>query len=85
MMQSRMSKAKGGEVVSRLPGGWIKGADGKYDLDPETKDTIRMIIATFWQKRTLRGTVKALAKAGIKIPSRKKAGGFISQSQRLPA
>ena len=26
------------------------------------------------QKRTLRGTVKALAKAGIKIPSRKKGG-----------
>ena len=72
MMQSRMSKAKRGEVVSRLPVGWIKGPDGKYGYDPETKDTIRMIIDTFWQKRTLRGTVKALTNAGIKIPSRKK-------------
>jgi DNA invertase Pin-like site-specific DNA recombinase len=37
MMQSRISKARRGEVVSRLPVGWIKGLDGKYDYDPETK------------------------------------------------
>jgi DNA invertase Pin-like site-specific DNA recombinase len=71
MMQSRLTKAKKGEVVSKLPVGWIRGPDGKYDYDPETKDTIKTIIDTFWQTRSLHGTVKALAKAGVKIPYRK--------------
>ena len=31
MMQSRLSKARRGEVVSRLPVGWVKGPDGRYD------------------------------------------------------
>src|SRR5207237_10304963 len=64
MMQSRLAKAKRGEAVSPLPVGWIKGPDGKYDFDPPTKDTIRMIIDTFWQTRSLRQTVKTLVKAG---------------------
>jgi DNA invertase Pin-like site-specific DNA recombinase len=71
MMQSRLTKAKKGEVVSKLPVGWIKGPDGKYDYDPATRDTIKTVIDTFWQTRTLRGTVKALKKAGIQIPNRK--------------
>jgi DNA invertase Pin-like site-specific DNA recombinase len=70
MMQSRLAKARRGEAVSKLPVGWIKGPDGKYDFDPETKDTIRMIIETFWQTRSVWHTVKALAKAGIQIPCR---------------
>jgi hypothetical protein len=71
MMQSRLTKAKKGEVVSKLPVGWIKRPDGKYDYDPATRDTIKTVIDTFWQTRTLRGTVKALKKAGIQIPNRK--------------
>ena len=74
MMQSRMSKAKRGEIVSRLPVGWIKGPDGKYDYDPETQDTIRMIIETFCQTRAIRRTVLALTKAGVQIPCRKRRG-----------
>jgi len=70
MMQSRLAKAKRGEAVSKLPVGWIKGPDGKNDYDPETKDTIRMIIQTFWDTRSVRHTIKTLAKAGIQIPCR---------------
>jgi DNA invertase Pin-like site-specific DNA recombinase len=70
MTHARMAKAKQGAVVSALPVGWIKGPDGEYDYDPETKDTIRMIIKTFWQTRSIRRTVTALAKAGVQIPSR---------------
>src|SRR2546426_12163353 len=65
MSQARKVRAKQGVVVSTLPVGWIKGPDGKYDFDPETKDTIRTIIDTFWQTRALRRTVIALVKAGI--------------------
>jgi DNA invertase Pin-like site-specific DNA recombinase len=73
MVQSRLAKAERGEVVSKLPVGWIKGPDGKYDFDPETEDRIRMIIETFWQTRSVRQTVKALVKAGIEIPCSKRS------------
>ena len=72
MMQSRLAKARRGEIVSKLPVGWIKTPDGKYDFDPETAPRIRMIIETFWQTRSVHQTVKTLARAGIQIPCRKR-------------
>jgi DNA invertase Pin-like site-specific DNA recombinase len=71
MSQARMTKAKQGAVVSALPVGWIKGPDDQYDYDPATKDTITLIIKTFWQNRSLRRTAKALIKAGVQIPARR--------------
>src|SRR5262249_20791350 len=70
MSQARMTKAKQGAVVSSLPVGWIKSPDGKYDYDPEVEDVIRAIINTFWEQRSIRRTIKALTKAGIKVPCR---------------
>jgi DNA invertase Pin-like site-specific DNA recombinase len=70
MSNARMAKAKSGAVVSSLPCGWVKGPDGKYDYDPEVKDTILTIIDTFWQERSIRKTVTALIQAGIKVPCR---------------
>jgi DNA invertase Pin-like site-specific DNA recombinase len=72
MMQSRLAKARRGQAVSRLPVGWIKGADGKYSFDPVARDKIQMVIQTFRQTRSVRQTVKALVKAGVEIPSRKR-------------
>ena len=74
MSRARMTKAKQGGVVSALPVGWVKGPDGQYDYDPATKDTIIMIIKTFWETRSIRRTVKALIKAGVQIPSRRRQG-----------
>src|SRR5262245_31577796 len=70
MSNARMAKARAGAVVSSLPVGWIKGPDGKYDYDPAVKEHIGAIIDTFWQQRSIRRTVKALAKAGIKVACR---------------
>jgi DNA invertase Pin-like site-specific DNA recombinase len=70
MTNARMAKARQGAVVSSLPVGWIKGPDGKYDYDPEVKDAIRALFDAFQQQRSIRRTVKALVKAGVKIPSR---------------
>src|SRR5262245_39687946 len=70
MRKARKVRAEHGVVVSTLPVGWIKGPDGAYSFDPETKDTIRMIIDTFWRTRALRRTVIELKKAGVKIPGR---------------
>jgi len=71
MSQARREKAKQGEVVSSLPVGWIKTPDGSYDYDPETKDTIVMVIDKFRETHSLRQTVKELAEAGIELPSRR--------------
>ena len=70
MTNARMAKAKAGDIVSSLPVGWNKGPDGKFDFDPECKDTILTIIDTFWQERSIRKTVTALIHAGIKVPTK---------------
>src|SRR5262245_12388467 len=71
-LNSRLAKAQRGEVVSRLPVGWIEGPDKGYYYDPETEQAIRLIIQTFWETRSIRQTVIGLAKAGVQIPCRKK-------------
>jgi DNA invertase Pin-like site-specific DNA recombinase len=74
-LNSRLAKAQRGEVVSRLPVGWKEGpAEGYYYYDPETEQAIRLIIQTFWQTRSIRQTVIALAKTSVQIPCRKKEG-----------
>lgn len=70
MMQARLAKAKRGEAVSRMPMGWIKTPDGQYDYDPAVKETIAMIVSTFWQTKSLSRTVKQLAEARMTIPYR---------------
>jgi hypothetical protein len=79
MSQARMTKAKQGAVVSPLPVGWMKSPDGSYDYDPETKDTIRLVIDTFRETRSIRKTVKALAKAGVQIPSRRGSRTYVTK------
>ena len=70
MRQARYTKARQGTIVSQLPVGWVLGPDGKYQHDPAVKDIIELVIRTFWNHRTLRGTVLALDRDGVKIPSR---------------
>jgi hypothetical protein len=70
MSRSRMAKAKAGAVVSSLPVGWLKTADGKYDYDPAVKEAIQTIINTFMQVRSIRRTMKALVAARVKVPTR---------------
>ena len=73
MMRAKVAKVRKGLAVSQLPVGWIKRPDGVYDYDPETKDTIQLVIKTFWETRSVYKTVKALAKAGVQMPNQKKA------------
>jgi DNA invertase Pin-like site-specific DNA recombinase len=70
MTKARMAKARQGSVVSLLPVGWIKTADGKYDYDPAVKDAISAIIDTFMKVRSIRKTLKALTQSGIKVPAK---------------
>jgi DNA invertase Pin-like site-specific DNA recombinase len=79
MRQARFTKARQGIVVSPIPVGWVLDADGNYEHDPAVKDIIDLVIATFWKVQTLRGTVLALEKTGVKIPS--KTGNRIQWSR----
>jgi hypothetical protein len=74
LTQAAMSKARSGQAASKFPTGWIKRPDDKYEYDPQAKDAIQTVIKTFWQTRSIRQTVIALAKADIQIPCRKKNG-----------
>lgn len=82
MSAARYTKARQGIAVSALPVGWIKSANGQYEFDPEAEDTIRIVIQTFWETRSIRRTVKALLNAGIQIPTRQGKGCPL-RSQRL--
>jgi DNA invertase Pin-like site-specific DNA recombinase len=79
MMQGKLAKAKRGKVVSRMPLGWIQRADGRYDYDPNVKDTILKIIETFRRTRSVVRTVEALAAAGTKIQSKPLSHGITSR------
>jgi DNA invertase Pin-like site-specific DNA recombinase len=79
MMQGRLTKAKRGKVVSRMPLGWIKRAGGRYDYDPNVKDTILEIIETFRRTRSVIRTVEALAAAGTRIQYKPRGHGIASR------
>ena len=79
MMQGRLAKAKRGKVVSRIPLGWIKRADGRYDYDLNVKDTILKIIETFRRTRSVSRTVEALAAAGTRIQYQPRGHGIASR------
>jgi len=70
MMRARLVKAQRGEVVFPLPTGLLKLDDGTVIKNPDTKDVIELVIATFWQKRSLLKTVRELRARGVKLPSR---------------
>lgn len=70
MSQARRKKAEQGQVVSRLPLGWIEQADGTYEKDPELKDAIDKVFRTFSCAKSTLGTVRSLNRAGQLIPVR---------------
>lgn len=84
MMQGKLAKAKRGEVMTQLPLGWIKTADGQYDHDPAVKDAIATIINTFRQTRSLHQTVKQLAQARITLPPRRFRSSGLKQNALRP-
>jgi DNA invertase Pin-like site-specific DNA recombinase len=79
MMQGRAAKAKRGKVVSRMPLGWIKRTDGRYDYDLNVKNTILKIIETFRRTRSVIRTVEALAAAGTRIQYQPRGHGIASR------
>jgi DNA invertase Pin-like site-specific DNA recombinase len=74
MKRARMAKARRGRTVSRLPTGWVKGADDTYDFDPEAKAAIAEVFARFWEAGSVRQLVRLLDAEGWKRPVRRKKG-----------
>ncbi len=71
LTKARYAKASKGRVVGSVPTGFILGANGTLDFDPETNSAIKLVYETFRQKRSLCGTVAALNKRGITLPRAK--------------
>ena len=70
MARIRREKAKRGELVSRLPVGWIENSAGELIYDPEVEAVIRDAIATFRAHPTVLATVRELDRRGVQLPHR---------------
>ena len=70
MRRCRFAKAAKGETVSSLPVGWLEEKDGTFQFDPEVRPAIEDVIRTFFEVRTLRGTVARLNAEGKRMPTR---------------
>lgn len=73
LRRCRHAKAAKGETVSSLPIGWVKEKDGTFHFDPEVRPAIEDVIRTFFEVRTLRGTVARLNADGKLMPTRYRA------------
>jgi DNA invertase Pin-like site-specific DNA recombinase len=70
LSRARREKAKRGIVVSRLPIGWMGLPEGGYAFDPVVQAAIMDVHATFRRERSVLATVRALIRAGKKLPVR---------------
>jgi DNA invertase Pin-like site-specific DNA recombinase len=82
MLNSRLALAQRGEVVSRLPVGWIEGPDKGYYYDPETEQVIRLIIQTFWEPARSAGRWSRSPKLAFKYRVEKRAASFFGLDQQ---
>lgn len=75
MQRGRLQKASKGHAVSIPPTGYVRTADGTWikDPDPNVQAAIAAILRTFLEERSCGRTVRALLRAGVKLPRRHRA------------
>ena len=72
LRDARRAKARLGKRVTRIPTGWIVGADGAVIFDPETYDAIKELPNLFWTHGSAYAAVAAMRKAGKNLPVRRR-------------
>jgi hypothetical protein len=73
---ARLSKVPRGECPLLLPIGYVRGADGQVELDPdqEVQGILRTIFAQFAQRGTASGVLRFFREHGLRFPRRYGAG-----------
>jgi len=71
-----LSKARRGELKTRLPVGFVYTPNNQVDFDPDqqVQDTLRLFFVTFRRTGASTATVKAFAQQGIPFPYRIRGG-----------
>jgi DNA invertase Pin-like site-specific DNA recombinase len=76
MYEAKLAKARRGELLSLLPIGYVRLADGEWAIDPDeqVQDTVRLIFDQFDREATLHGLLRYLVHHQIRIPVRSSSG-----------
>lgn len=76
MREGRLNKARRGELVTRLPIGYVRRLSGQVILDPDehVQDTVRLIFDKFAELRTMNAVLRFLVGNDIKIGIRAHTG-----------
>ena len=76
MDQGKLNKARRGELVVRVPAGYVKSPTGEVTLDPDeqAEGVIRLVFDAFDRRGTVHGVLRSLIADGIRLPVRPQSG-----------
>lgn len=76
LYQGKLNKAKRGEIITALPTGYIKRANGEVSLDPDSQvqTVVRLIFDKFAQYRTINAVLQYIVHHHIQIGMRLRGG-----------
>src|SRR5512135_1531080 len=76
MYQGKLNKARRGELVARVPAGYVKSPAGEVTLDPDeqAQGVIRLIFDEFDRLGTVHGVLRSLIAQGVRRPVRAQGG-----------
>ena len=76
MYQGKLNKARRGELIARVPAGYVKSPADEVTLDPDeqAQGVIRMIFDEFDRLGTVHGVLRSLIADGVRLPVRAQSG-----------
>lgn len=72
LYEGRWNKARKGQLQFPLPVGYVRGAEGSWELDPDTRvrERLAYLFAAFRQHGVARRVVRDLKRQGLDLPTR---------------
>ncbi|WP_233579105.1 recombinase family protein [Tautonia sociabilis] len=76
MCQGKLNKARRGELIARVPAGYVTSPAGEVTLDPDeqARGVIRLIFDEFDRLGTVHGVLRSLIAQGVRLPVRAQGG-----------
>jgi DNA invertase Pin-like site-specific DNA recombinase len=72
MLQGKLNKARRGDLVIRVPMGYVRRPSGEvaFDPDEQVQEVVRLVFRKFEDLGTLNAVLQYLARNGVKLPVR---------------